>query len=380
MKLVSMRKRTVVLLVLFFACLLLFQSCAKASNHQAADVHQLCLAFVEKKMTGSGGIFTNYLSLKESSEVAVGHSVLSESQGLMLSYYVRAQKPGKAALTLAFVKEHLDTGKIISYRLDEDGRRYQVNASVDDLRLIDALMEASFTFDKPEYMNQANDYAKRLYDTNVQNGILMDLYDQQYNHTNDIVTLCYADLYTMQELAQHDSRWQAVHDKMKVLVAGGYISDAFPLYQTRYNATKKTYETERVLMVEALLTVYHLSRVESCPQPSIEYLKKLLLEGKLYAVYDQEGNVKDETESTAIYALSALIGASEDDPEMYWTSIERMLAFQVTDPQSPVYGAFANENTLAAYSFDNLLALLALQASQQFESPQSQSTKGDIAQ
>jgi hypothetical protein len=114
--------------------------------------------------------------------------------------------------------------------------------------------------------------------------------------------------------------------------------------------------------VESLLTVYHLSLADSCPEQTLKYLKKSLQSGKLYSVYDLNGAPKSLTESTAIYALCALIGAKENDADLYRAAINHMLAFQVLDPKSPVYGAFADAGTLQAFSFDNLLALLALQA------------------
>ena len=44
---------------------------------------------------------------------------------------------------------------------------------------------------------------------------------------------------------------------------------------------------------------------------------------------------------------------------MYNLSISKMTALQVTDPSSPIYGAFGNPITCEAFSFDNLMALLA---------------------
>ena len=47
--------------------------------------------------------------------------------------------------------------------------------------------------------------------------------------------------------------------------------------------------------------------------------------------------------------------------------MERLSALQVGDEASPVYGAFADPQSLAAYSFDNLNALLALRAWAEWE-------------
>jgi len=353
------RKRTGCMAVLFFACLFALQSCAIAGGAK-----ELCLSFLERKMMTGGGVFTNYLPSNAVGELAVGHSVLLESQGLLLSYYAREGSSAKADEAVSFVREKLDTGKILAYRLDEDGSRYRVNAAVDDLRFIGALLEAADAFGRADYRDQAAAYAKRLYDTNVKDNALMDFYDEQYDITNTFTTLCYLDLYTIKRIAAFDERWLPVFESMQPIALGGYLGDTFPMFQTRFDWKKRGYESERINMVESLLTMYHLSLVDSCPKISLDYLKTTLQSGKLYSVYNQDGIPQSDAESTAIYALCALIGASEEDAQLYQAAISHMLPFQVANEKSPVHGAFADAATLTAYSFDNLMALLALQAEQ----------------
>lgn len=337
---------------------LLFSS----SPAHALQAETLCLQFVEQKMQSDGGVFTNYLPTREEKERAAGHSVLSESQGLMLSYYVHAKNEEMAKKTTAFVQDHLDTGNILSYRLDEDRHLYAVNAAVDDLRLIGAMLEAADAFSAPEYRAAALAYGGRLLKTNVRNQTLADFYDEQYGQAGKYATLCYADLDVMKLLCAYDDRWLPVMENMRNIVLNGYLGGAFPMFQTRYNQDIQQYESENVPMVESLLTAYHLSKIGSCPKQTLDYLKKTLQGDKLYSVYDLNGEPADGTESTAIYALCALIGVSENDAELYRAAIDHMLSFQVLDPVSPVYGAFADADTLQAFSFDNSLALLALQA------------------
>lgn len=351
----------VLLAALFSAFLLPFQSHAIPLSAE-----ELCLAFVEEKLQSEGGIYTNYLPSKETGHLAAGHSVLSESQGLMLSYYTHTNNQYMADLVIRFVQNHLDTGKLLSYRMDEDGRVYPVNAAVDDLRLSAALLEAADAFNRPGYREQAVFYAKRLYDTNVRGQMLADFYDDQFGNTYGYATLCYLDLYAMQALSAYDSRWLPVMENMKAIVQGGYLGDEFPFYQSRYHLESRLYETEHVFMVESLLTAYHLSAAGLGQKQTLDYIKNALRDGKLYSMYDLNGNPLSDTESTAIYALCALIGASEGDSELYQAAVDRMLLFQVTDPDSPVYGAFADAQTLQAYSFDNLMALLAFEAGRLF--------------
>ncbi|MNV70556.1 hypothetical protein D3C71_1635280 [compost metagenome] len=54
-----------------------------------------------------------------------------------------------------------------------------------------------------------------------------------------------------------------------------------------------------------------------------------------------------------------MIGAEIGDESLYHRSIERMNEFRVTDVGSPLYGGFGDVASGQAYSFDNLMALLA---------------------
>jgi hypothetical protein len=347
--------------ILLIAFLFLFQNLAVAGGPQT-----LCQNFVEQKLQKEGGVFTNYLPAEGNGDLAAGHCVLSESQGLMLAYYVHTGSKDMAAKTIAFVQNHLDTGSILSYLLDENKQPYPVNAAVDDLRLIGAMLSAADAFAQQDYREQAVSYARRLYGTNVRSQTLADFYDLQYEQAGGYATLCYSDFSAMNAISAYDDRWIPVAENMRNLVLGGYLGDAFPFFQTRYNMDTQSYESENVPMVESLLTAYHLSNISSCPKQTLAYLKKTLESGKLYSLYDFSGNPRSDAESTAIYALCALIGAGQNDAELYHDAIRHMLPFQVMDVSSPVYGAFADAQTLKTYSFDNLMALLALEAGKVF--------------
>jgi hypothetical protein len=137
-----------------------------------------CLSFVSRILIDSGGICTNNIYAAGSNELASGCEVLSESEGLMLCYYAAASDRQQFEKTLTFIKSKLDSGKIISYRLREDGSRYSVNASVDDLRILRGLTEGSSDFSEPDYLELCGSYAKRFYSTNVEDNLLLDFYDE----------------------------------------------------------------------------------------------------------------------------------------------------------------------------------------------------------
>lgn len=321
-----------------------------------------CLTFVQTRLTAQGGVYTNYLSGSSQGVLAEGHEVLSESQGLMLRYYAATADEQGFAQTLGFITDTLDTGALLAYRTREDGSPYAANAAVDDLRVLRGLLEGARVFSDPGYRALCEGWARRLYDTNVRDDLLLDCYDGALAFAGPVSTLCFSDLETMRLLGNSDKRWNRVEKNMRAILKKGYLGDDFPFYQTRYRFDAKSYETERVGTVEALLTALHLSQVGEGSPATLRWVKAALAQGGVVGAYTPQGAPASEIESTAIYALCALLGEAEGDGALIDAAVERLRAFQVTDPQSALYGAFANAATQQAYSFDNLMALAALRA------------------
>lgn len=336
-------------------------SCPETESMSPPGEHEnACFDFIQSKMiTEQGGVRTNYLDQPHQHEYAVGHEVLSESMGLLMLYAAAREDEKLFERAYGFVQSNLDTGDLISYRYDPDGGVYHVNAFVDDMRIVSALLLAEDVFGGG-YIDEALALADRLYKTNVADGYVYDIYDEEYKIRNDFVTLCYIDLYTIQLLSQHDAKWCDVYETMLDVVKEGYISDTFPMYAKSYSYETLAYKESNINMVEATLTVLNLAYVGECPQQSIDFLKQTISKGPIYGMYDTSGNGISEIESTAIYAICAQIAKVIEDEEMQSMCIEKMNRFQVLDETSEVYGAFANAKTLDLYSFDNMMALIAL--------------------
>ncbi len=314
--------------------------------------------FKEEMITQEGGVRTNYLNKEHNVELATGAEVLSESLGLLMLYAVEINDEGLLKNSLDFIEKYLDTGEIISYRYSGGSGVYHVNALVDDLRIIRALILANDAFGGG-YLDIALEYSQRIYSTNIKESNAYDIYDEYYKITNNFITLCYIDLYSMKLLGKYNQKWTEVFDVMSKIAKEGYISDDFPMFFTSYNYSQMGYKEGPINMVEATLTALNLARVNECPQETIIYLKDSLKKGAIYSTYSNTGEKKSNIESTAIYAICAMIAKEVDDEEMYRTCIGKVSSFQVTDESSEVYGAFANAKSLDLYSFDNLMALLA---------------------
>ncbi len=332
---------------------------SETADIKTSTREMMCFNFLKENMlTPEGGIRTNYTDSMTEADIATGAEVLSESVGLLMLYAVDIGDEMLFKRLFEFVERHLDTGNIISYRLSQKGEAYGVNAFIDDIRIVRALILADEKF-SDDYINSAIMYADRLYNTNITANRMYDMFDERYNQNNDFITLCYIDLKTVRLLEKYDQKWERVFETMLEILKNGYISDEFPVFAASYSYSANRYSAGDINMIEALLSVLNLASIGECPDTTIDYVKTTVQNGCFYGLYESDGKPKNQIQSTAVYAICALIADELEDAQMLKACINKMNAFQVTDEQSKVYGAFADADTLKLYAFDNLMALLA---------------------
>lgn len=332
----------------------------------------LCLQFIREKLMEQGGIYTRYLESGAGGKLAAGHEVLLESEGLLLRYAVQIGDSGLYEEIQQYIAEVLQQENYLSYRADENQKPMQVNASVDDLRIIRALYEGGD-------WETGRRYAAQLQKNNLKKGLLTDFYTAGDGRTADTMTLCYGDLKAMDYAAKESESWNPIRQKTEEIMLGGYLGDEFPFFQTRYQIKKGKYSSEDISMVESLLTAYHLAEAGKCPQRTLEWLEEKLYGEGIYGKYSIQGEPLETTQSTAIYALCVLIGQQTGNQSITEQAGERMKSFQVLEPNSEIYGAFGTAENLEVYSFDNLMALLALRTLAVEEVENQEQTKNDTA-
>ncbi|WP_069188266.1 hypothetical protein [Paenibacillus sp. GM2] len=315
--------------------------------------------FVLSQLYGPDGVYTNYLDSNETGTAASGHEVLSESAGLMMRYYVLTNREEDFQAEWERAKRVFELPSGFSYRYSpKQSEKYTINAAVDDLRIIRALYEAGDRF-APEYKELADSYGALFYRYNTKDNRMFDFYDEKYKNNNNFVTLCYIDLKTLQRLPIPAEQKTALTQNMQAILQNGYLSDAFPFYETRYEYDTDSYHSEGINTVESLLAVLSLAESGLERPESIAYLKDQVSRGTLYGQYDLQGKPLNQIQSTAIYAIAAMIGSVVGDDGLYRDSIQQMEKYQVHDKTSPFYGGFGDSGTKQAFSFDNLMALLA---------------------
>lgn len=316
--------------------------------------------FIRERLSGPDGVRTNYIDTEQNKEQATGFEILSESASLLLRYQALSRNREGFAAGWEQAKRVFDRERLFSYRYSPKlSKQFPLNAAVDDLRMIRALYEAGEVFGDKAYTELADKYGLRFAKYNIPDGEMRDFYDETYNKSNSFITLCYIDLKTLDKLPLPSKEHSDVMKKMQNIVANGYISDLFPFYQTRYNYESKSYEAGSIHTVESLLTILSLAEIGQAPQASLRYIKQEVLHGALFGAYSLAGKPLNDIQSTAIYALAAMIGSETRDRELYEAAVQRMQAYRVDDPASPLYGGFGDTGSGQAYSFDNLMALLA---------------------
>lgn len=321
---------------------------------------ELLDSFIKDQLIDDGAIITNFLPDTSQKEQATGHDLLSESAGYYLSH-----------LALADTKEHFDSfykntkklfydGTQFSYRIGEDGKRYDVNASLDDLRIFRSLIIAGGTFDTDDYDKDLKNFSSKFIEHSTNNGLMVDFYDEKQDEKSADISLFYLDFKTLGYIYElNDIKPEALQYLLNI-VEGGYLSDQFPLYQQKYNYEKKEYRNSGTInILESLTTIRYLAELGVAKQESIEFVKDNVIKGTLFNSYDLKGNPVDTNQSAASYALAALIGLFVEDDELYEQSIQVLKKFQITDKTSPIYGGIGDPQSLEVYSYNNLTTLIA---------------------
>ncbi|BEP27787.1 glycosyl hydrolase family 8 [Helicovermis profundi] len=324
---------------------------------------KLCFSFLDSKMSKKFGvIYTNYLSNKKTLSHSTGHEILSESIGLIMLYAVHTNNNLLFDSAYDYMIKNLFSNDIgILWRSEmSDNSVASSNASIDDLRILRALIEAKSLFDTDKY----NTSIKRINDLTLSNltykNNLISYYSKNQVTSTNTIEIGYIDLFTIKLLINFDSRWKNVY-KTSIKIVNSSKLKNIPLFYKSYNIKNKTYKiNNKVNMLDSLITMLHLSEVDLLDDKSYNWLKnKFYKEGKLYGSYFLDGEPTYNYESSAVYAIAARLADSQNDDIFYNDLLKKLVNLQVTNSQSEIFGSFGNIDNLEVYSYDNLQSLLA---------------------
>lgn len=330
------------------------------SVEEITDEEEILYDFInEKLMNELGGIYTNYNNVSTEGDLTKGHDILSESQGIILNYYLYKNDQAKFDESFKYIKENMFLkNELISWRI-ESNKSSEVSATIDDLRIARALIIAAEEFDNLKYRYYGIKISNGIYKNLIQDNRLIDFHDG-YGKSN-VTTLCYLDLYALKLFSLFEDKWKDVYNKSIEIINDGYISDELPLYRKYYDGNIENFDNEENIdTLLSMLVILNKAEVNEDISESVSWIKERLKKiGYISTAYNINTMDESKIESTSIYANIAQIAKVINDEELYNMAINKMKDFQVKNEKSNIYGAFGNEQTEEVYSYDNLNALLA---------------------
>lgn len=311
----------------------------------------------ESLMDGSGAICSSH-SVRDN-QVVRGPSILSETQGLMMLYAVRQNDQALFDHLLGYVRDVMTVNGLAVWRINPDNDA-RVNASLDDLRILEALQLAEEAWGGYEHELSFRETA--LYRCAVRDGHMRDYVELDSRTACQTVTLCYLDVAAMERLAGAYPKWETPASNAREVLANGRISEAFPLYYPRFSPETGRYEGDWLQMNEALVTLYHMAKAGMDCEASLDWLEAQMEQGAVYAAYTLDGTPADgyAYESLATYALlvqTAQLCGRDGLASMALARVESKRCFT-----APLVGDFGSIADAEHYAFDLIQALLAWQS------------------
>jgi hypothetical protein len=322
---------------------------ARYTEFPAYEKERLALEdFVNKYFLEDGFFKTNLLDFVQVDK-ASGEDFLSESMGLLMLHYLKIDQERSFENEVNILIEYfLNSHHLIKWRIRRKINQDTVNATIDDLRIIKALIMAAEKWNRDDYKDIAEGFSNRLLKYNLKENKLK-AYDSA---DSPLAPFAYYDFKAMQLMGRFNSKWYDIVDINTERILDKQI-EGFPFYKDELYSKKMSFSTAENLMV-----LMHLSEIGRRDPQSIKWLKEELRQKGLFATYSKEGKPLSTVQSPAIYAITAITGRLNNDQELYELSINRLKGMQ-NMKKNKYYGGFIDLNNLSSFSFDQLYSLLA---------------------
>lgn len=276
---------------------------------------------------------------------------LSESIGQYMAYLLLLEDHDEFKRQVEVLAENFLVTKekqlFIKWQLTEGT---ETNASVDDLRIIEALYEGGELFHESSYIELADKLLQTLEKTQAVNGLLVDFYDWELDKATSTMHLSYINSNVLQRLASFNI------EAYQQIVEGAV--DA-PFFYERYDVEKQEYQaadTKTVNLIDQfLIAIQYWEITGKVPSVFDEWVKQELdSKGKLFGVY-QKGSLEPAVtyESSAVYALGVIYFLKTDD-QSYADLFHQLLLKQPPFEMKPDYTTIHFFDYIYARSADEL--------------------------
>jgi len=346
------------LFVVFFLFYKLFFLQHPLPVHEELTTEQ----FIKRHLTNELGLLSTNLK-NGSTDVSIpsGKDSLSESLGLWMQYSVRKQDKILFHQSYNILKQYFLTDEhTVVWKVEEDGTQAVLaNALIDDLRIIEALLQAHELWGDYSYKLLALDLAKSIVKKNEYKGYLVDFYDPVSNSPGTSITLSFIDFKVLQTLQDMDIIEDDIVSNLLHLYEIPHQQELFYPYSYRIDEKKYVYQNE-VHMIDQLYIAYHLAKMNRVHETFIHFLKDEMTKGKIYGRYDRITHFPTVNyESPAIYGLAILLSLEANETELSMKLYHRLKEMKIQENDHPYAGGYINQKTYETHIFDNLLPLLA---------------------
>lgn len=321
---------------------------------------QQLVAFVHHQFVQKAGVITSLGGAQVSQDAASDEDYLAESMGLWLMHLAQTKQYDEFRRFYAAGKAKLYNGQNFAYLLQRpENKRSYVNASVDDLRIMRALIAYDEATNSRHYQKTVATLYANWAKGCLPNGQLRDFYDVRYHQATGQASLAYFDMQTLRYLGGATKYYR----QLVSVVQHGYLGDAFPMYAASYNWDDVAYSSKDLNTSEALETVLQLARVGKLKASTKAWLIQRVEKQDLPNAMTITGAIADHNQSVANWALVAQIFAAIHDGQHYDQTMALIWAQQVNS--GALKGGFGNAKTGEALSYNNLTVLLAADATRQ---------------
>jgi hypothetical protein len=215
----------------------------------------------------------------------------------------------------------------------QDSLETTTNASVDDLRIIEALYEGGDRFNNSAYIELADKLKHTLEIRQSVDGILVDFYDWELGDSTTNVHLSYINYNGLQ-------RFDSINiEHYQKIIEGAMGSPYFYEIYDMENQDYQSADEKTVNMIDQLLIAIQYQEITGkVPTLFDKWVKRELdSNNKLYGIYQKESlGPAVNYESSAVYALGVIYFKKIGDPN-YADKLHKLLMGQPPFHENPDY-------------------------------------------
>ncbi|KRK35439.1 hypothetical protein FC07_GL000166 [Loigolactobacillus bifermentans DSM 20003] len=233
------------------------------------------------------------------------------------------------------------------------------SASIDDLRIIQAMLILNEKDNNTERISEVNNLISGFIGLSLNSDYLMTDGSDFSGHQESQIRLDYIDLSVLQYIYELKGlNTNALQEQLSI-IENGYLGDDFPWYKTFYDYNTGLYslnEVEGTLNItDSLLVMLNLAKVGKLQTASLNWLKDNTKNETIYNNYYPDGTPVEKNTAASTYAYVAQIASVINDEALYTDAVNVLKNMLDNDATSPLFGSTAYDGQSAAFNDLNVL-------------------------